>query len=186
MYGKKQVINTMEYKFGELSYNRRDISSDTVLYVISDKIPETVEEKKEFEQKSRPYKLGELAAQTDSCPIVNLSHLKSSVDFLKSIIAGFRIRNSVLSGVISVDYKITDISRDTVAFLIAAGSTAILAKGYDSDTKSILLDNGILPLVTDEAIENGALILIRNLSNHDSILAQRVFSDRVEKLNITI
>ncbi|MCD7741665.1 MAG: hypothetical protein LUI06_05635 [Ruminococcus sp.] len=175
----------MEYKYGELSYSRRDFLSDTALYVVSDKLPETDEERRKFEQKAKPYKLGELAAQTDSCPIVNLKHLKDRVDFLKRTFDGFRIRNVVLSAVLSVDYKITGIARDTAEFLIAAGSTAILARGYDDVSKKILVDNGILPLVTDEAIENGSLILIRSLENRDSILSHRVFSDRIEEIKVT-
>ena len=175
----------MEYKYAELSYNSRDISTDASLYVISDKLPKTAEEREEFEQKAKPYKLGELAAQTDSCPIVNLSFLRERIDFLKRTIDGFRIRNTVLSGIISVDHKITDLTHDTASFLIASGSAAILAKGYDSATKEILLDNGILPLVSYEAIEIGSLILVRNLGSNGIVSAQKVFSDRVEDIKIT-
>ncbi len=176
----------MEYRYNDLSYKRRDITSDTAVYVVSDNLPETAEERAEFEKKTQAYKLGEIAAQSNSCPIVNLSHLRERIDYLKETIDGFRIRNSILTGIISLNKELTDLDEDIAAFLIAAGSAAIIARGYDNKTKEILLANGILPLISEEEISKDSLILIQNLKDFDHISAWKTLSDRIEKINIRI
>ena len=61
------------------------------------------EKNDEFVKLALPYKSGELAGQSDSCPVQKAEALLDYVVLLKSKFEGFRIRNSQLSGIIAVN-----------------------------------------------------------------------------------
>ena len=154
-----------------LAYEKRPLTKDIALKVISNNIPATKEEFDEFSALAYPYKRGELAAQVDSCPVAKLDDLRESVGFLKKTYEGFRIRHAQLSGILAVNDSIDKIDDDTAEHLIASGSIAVVARKYHNDSDKILLKHGILPLVSDKEVKEDAFIFIRNIRNEDEGIA---------------
>ena len=155
----------MTFIKNDLSYEKRSLTKDIALVVITGVLPKNKDEIDEFTKKAFPYKSGELAAQVDSCPVQKLDNLLEAVGLLKEKYEGFRIRHAELAGVAAVNANIESIDADTAEYLIASGSIAVIAKGYDNDADKVLLENGILPLVSDEDLEDNTFVFIRNIRN---------------------
>ena len=49
----------------------------------------------------------------------------------------------------------------------------MIAKGYNEGSDKVLLANGILPLVSDEAFEENTFLLIRNIRHDDALIFGR-------------
>ena len=47
----------------------------------------------------------------------------------------------------------------------------MIAKGYDNDSDKLLLRHGILPLISDEEINEGTFVLIRNIRTEGNGIA---------------
>ena len=153
----------MLFTYGDLSYEKRPLTDNIALWVITNEFPDNDEKLSAFVRLAKPYKTGEEASQQDACPVVGIKGLREYVDFLKRTYDGFRIRNAQLSAVAAVNGIVDKISGGTAAHLIAAGSIAVIAGGYADGADEVLLDNGILPLVSDSALPEGSFILIRNI-----------------------
>ena len=147
----------------DLTYEKRPLTKDVALYVISNSIPQDKKEIDEFTKLAFPYKSGELAAQSDSCPVARLDDLRKAVDFLKRTYEGFRIRHAQLSGIVAVNDTIKSIDDETASYMVAAGSIAVIAYEYKDGSDKVLLEHGILPLVSDEEIPENTFVLIRNI-----------------------
>ena len=160
----------MQFTKYDLTYEKRPLTKDIALFVISNSIPKSKEEKESFVRQAFPYKSGELAAQVDSCPVAKLEDLRKAVDFLKRTYEGFRIRHAQLSGIAAVNDTVGPLDDDTAALLIAAGSIAVAAKGYKDGADKVLLSHGILPLVSYEEIKENTFLLIRNIRKDDEIV----------------
>ena len=158
----------MTFTKGSLSYEKRPLTKDIALRVISKKVPSTREELDEFTTLAYPYKSGELAAQVDSCPVAKLDDLRESVGFLKQTYEGFRIRHAQLSGIAAVDENIEKIDDETAEHLIASGSIAVIARKFEGDSDKVLLRHGILPLISGEELKENTFVLIRNIRNEDT------------------
>lgn len=152
----------MAYTYGELAYNKRPLTNDIALWVIGKALP-LKEEREPFAQLTKPYKIGEEASQQDSCPVADLSNIRPIIGYLKGRYEGFRIRHAQLSGIVAADEIIDSIDDDDAKFLIAAGSIAVIARGYAKGADEVLLKNGILPLVSDEDLDEDTFVLIRNI-----------------------
>ena len=151
------------FTYTDLSYDKRPLTDDIALRVISAELPDTDEKLSEFGKLAKPYKDGEAASQQDACPVTGIPGLRDYVGFLKKTYDGFRIRRLQLSGVAAVKGSAGDISPDTAAYLIAAGSTAVIAGGYENGADEVLLENGILPLVSARELPVGTFILIKGI-----------------------
>ena len=160
----------MLFAKNDLTYEKRPLTKDIALYVLKNSIPQNINEMDEFTKLAFPYKSGELAAQSDSCPVAKLEDLRRAVDFFKRTYEGFRIRHAQLSGIVAVNDTVKSVEDDTAALLIATGSIAVIAKEYADDSDKVLLRHGILPLISDETIEENTFVLIRNIRNNDNDL----------------
>lgn len=160
----------MQFTKDDLTYEKRPLTKDIALFVISNSIPKSKEEKESFIRQAFPYKSGELAAQADSCPVAKLEDLRKAVDFLKRTYEGFRIRCAQLSGIAAVNDTVKSVDDDTAASLIAAGSIAVVAKGYTGGADRVLLSHGILPLVSNEEIRENSFLLIRNIRKDEELV----------------
>ncbi len=155
----------MKYNYDNITYNKRPLTNDIALGIVSNDLAEAENKTAQLKKLTAPYKIGELASQQDACPITEFEELRDRIDFLKNTFEGFRIRNAQLSGVIAVKGSIKSINDGTAAYLIACGSIAVIAEGYEDDADKILLANGILPLISSEELPIGSFILIRNIKN---------------------
>ncbi len=182
----------MAYKKDDLTYEKRPLTKDIALKVITKSIPANKEDIANFTKLAFPYKSGESAAQVDSCPVAKLEELHGPVRFLKQKYEGFRIRHAQLSGIAAINDTVGNISDDTAEYLIASGSIAVIAKGYEGDTDKKLLKNGILPLVSEEDIKTGEFVFIRNIRSeengikHGKLEAYTVTSEKQLPVNIGI
>lgn len=159
----------MQFTKDDLTYEKRPLTKDVALYVLKNYIPQNQDEINEFTKLSFPYKSGELAAQSDSCPVARLEDLRKAVDFLKRTYEGFRIRHAQLSGIVAVNDTIKSVDDETASYLIAAGSIAVMAREYKDGSDKALLEHGILPLISDEEVPENTFVLIRNIRNDDGI-----------------
>lgn len=157
----------MQFTKDDLTYEKRPLTKDVALYVLKNYIPQNQDEINEFTKLSFPYKSGELAAQSDSCPVARLEDLRKAVDFLKRTYEGFRIRHAQLSGIVAVNDTIKSVDDETASYLIAAGSIAVMAREYKDGSDKALLEHGILPLISDEEVPENTFVLIRNIRNDD-------------------
>lgn len=153
----------MNYVYNEISYNKRPLTDDIALSIITNDFSLAERKSSEFEKIAKPIKLGEIAAQNDSCPVADLSDFRPCIGFLKKKFDGFRIRNAQFSGIISFNGTIKNIDSQTTAYLAANGSIAIIAEGYENDSDKVLLAGGIIPLISDENPPVGTFILVRNI-----------------------
>lgn len=179
----------MTYKYRSSTYSKRPLTNDIALFVAAKDFSLAENKSEEFEKITKPYKLGELASQQDTCPIQSADVLKERVGFLKQHFEGFRIRNAQLSGIIAVEGTVNSVDESTALFLASCGSIAVIAEEFGSDSDKILLSKGILPLVSSEKIETGSFILIRDIKNSirgGNTNAFLVFADRLEPVGISI
>jgi len=179
----------MEYKYNDITYNKRPLTSDVALIIVEDDLSLAVEKSEEFEKLVRPYKLGELAGQQDSCPVADLSNVIPYIGFLKETFEGFRIRNAQFSGVIAVNGTVDQIDEDTAAYLIAVGSVAVVANKFENGADKILLSKGILPLVSQDKFEKDTFILIRNIKGNISGGKQEAYvvtPDSLTPVNVSL
>lgn len=153
----------MKYNYDDITYNKRPLTNDIALGIISNDLTLVENKTSQFKKLTDPYKIGELASQQDACPVTGFTELRDHIDFLKATFEGFRIRNAQLSGVIAIKGSLKNIDENTAAYLISCGSIAVLSEGYESDSDKILLANGILPLISSEELPIGTFILIRNI-----------------------
>ncbi|MBR1864267.1 MAG: hypothetical protein IJ806_09295 [Ruminococcus sp.] len=151
------------YSYEQLEYNKRPLTQDAALYVITDRVPDKGD--KDYAEQALPYKAGELAAQQDSCPVQDLGHIRERVGYLKGRYPGFRIRNAQFSAVPATAKVIRELDGETADYLIAAGTTAVIAAGYENGTDLLLLEKGILPLRSENAPSTGTFILIKDISD---------------------
>lgn len=153
----------MEYNYGDITYNKRPLTNDIALGIVSNDLTIAENKTAQFKKLTDPYKIGEQASRQNACPVTGFAALRDRIDFLKETFEGFRIRNAQLSGVISVKGTLKNIDGSTAAYLISCGSIAVLAEGYEEDSDKILLANGILPLISSGELPIGTFILIRNI-----------------------
>lgn len=152
----------MTFNYNDLSYEKRPLTDDVALWVVTKEFPDTEEKLSEFEKLAKPFKTGEYASQQDACPVVGINGLRDYVDHLKGKYEGFRIRHAQLSAAAAVNGAVSNVSDETAAHLIAAGSIAVIAERYENGADKVLLANGILPLLSDEALPTGTFVLVRN------------------------
>lgn len=179
----------MIYTYNGISYNKRPLTDDIALGIVSNDISSAVNKTDEFEKLTKPYKLGELAGQQDACPVARINGLKEYIDFLKRSFDGFRIRNAQLSGIIAFDGYAESIDDESAAFLSSCGSIAVIVKGYKNRTDNILLANGVIPLISSEVLPKGAFVLIRNIKRDifsGALESYNVHKDKLEKINISL
>ncbi|MBO6230873.1 MAG: hypothetical protein J6O50_09930 [Ruminiclostridium sp.] len=153
----------MLFEHGDISYEKRPLTDNIALWVISNEFPDSEEKLAAFEKLARPYKEGESASQQDACPVTRINELFGYVGFLKRTYDGFRIRNAQLSGIAAVPGVVSDVSDETASYIIASGSIAVIAGGYENGADKVLLGKGILPLVSSENYHTGTFILIKNI-----------------------
>lgn len=151
------------FTYGDVSYEKRPLTDDIALRVVSEEFPDTQEKLSGFTKLAKPYKDGEAASQLDACPVTGIPGLRDYVGFLKKTYDGFRIRRLQLSGITAVKGVVDKISGDTAAYLIAAGSLAVIAGGYENGADEVLLEKGILPLVSAQELPAGTFILIKGI-----------------------
>lgn len=179
----------MNYNYNNISYSKRPLTEDIALYAAANDFSLVETKSPEFERLTKPYKLGELAAQQDACPIQKAEGLKEKVDFLKKHFEGFRIRNAQLSGIIVADGNVSGIDEQTALYLAACGSIAVIAKEYGADSDRSLLSKGILPLISAQTVPVGAFILIRNIRRDirsGRLDAYIVHTDGLEEIDLRI
>ena len=179
----------MTYTYENYVYNKRPLTKDIALCIVSSEFSLAKEKSAELVRLVKPYKLGELAAQQDACPILNAEELRERVDYVRNNIEGFRIRRAQLSGIIAAGEAVENVDDRTALFLIANGSIAVIAPEYKNGSDITLLSKGILPLVSLEKLQTGSLILIRDITrdiNGGKTNAALVFSDRLEPIDITL
>ena len=152
----------MLFEHGDISYEKRPLTDNIALWVVTNEFPGG-EQLSGFGELAKPFKLGEYASQQDACPVVGLSGLRERVDLLKRTYDGFRIRNAQLSGIAAVPGVVSDVSDETASYIIASGSIAVIAGGYENGADKVLLGKGILPLVSSENYPTGTFILIKNI-----------------------
>ena len=153
----------MLFEHGDISYEKRPLTDNIALWVISNEFPDSEEKLAAFEKLARPYKEGESASQQDACPVTRINELFGYVGFLKRTYDGFRIRNAQLSSIAAVPGVVSDVSDETASYIIASGSIAVIAGGYENGADKVLLGKGILPLVSSENYHTGTFILIKNI-----------------------
>lgn len=179
----------MTYEYNNSSYSKRPLTNDIALYVAANDFSLAENKSEDFERLAKPYKLGELAAQQNACPIRSAEGLKERVDFLKRHFDGFRIRNAQISAVIATDGAVDEMDDTTALFLASVGSIAVIAREYRSNSDRTLLSKGILPLVSSEKLKSGSFILIKDIRNNirgGDTNAFLVFPDRLEPVGIRL
>lgn len=176
----------MEYKYKDISFNKRPLTEDIALVVVSKET--TTAGSVDFIQKTFPFKAGETAAQADSCPVRKIEWLHELVGYVKTQIDGFRIRNAQLSGIIALD-GIFSVDGETAEFMAAAGSTSVIAQGYTEEARKILQENDIFPFISDEHFDVNDFILVRGIKNglkNNSFKSYRIHSDSMERVDIRL
>lgn len=178
----------MTYTYEKIVYTKRPLTDYIALCVVENDFSLARNKSEEFERLTKPYKLGELAAQQDTCPIQKAEELKERVDYLRNNIEGFRIRHAQLSGIIASNEAADEINEQTALFLAACGSIAVIAPEYKNGSDRTLLSKGILPLISKEKIQKGSLILIKDTIRDigGKTNASVVFPDRLEPIEISI
>lgn len=179
----------MEYTYNEISYNKRPLTNDIALSIVTNDFSVAESKSPEFEKLTKPIKLGEIAAQHNACPVADLSGFRPYVNFLKQEFEGFRIRNAQFSGVISSGGTVRSVDEDTAAYLAANGSIAVIAQNYGNSSDKLLLAKGILPLISDEKLPTGTFILIKNIKRDISggkLEAYKVTPEKLTSVDIRL
>lgn len=154
--------NTTLHSYQGITYEKRKLTSQILLKVITDDYNQVKYKSEIFEENANIIKQAEMVSQQDACPVKVNHELEHIMDVLRKYYETLRARHTQTAPVAFVE-KPLEVSEEDVEFLLANGSIAVFAKYYEKGTKEKLLDHEILPLVTTENLKNNDYVFIENI-----------------------
>lgn len=152
----------MNYSYGEQTYNKRSITDNVLVKVISSNYQLVTDKTEEYSELADCLKNAELVSQSDSCPIVGREELRPIIDTLRTRTPKLRARQTQTGTAVSTE-ALSGITDQDALFQIANGSIANIASSYEPASRDALLAAGVLPLVTAQSLEVGTYIFLENI-----------------------
>lgn len=152
----------MNYSYEETNYNKRSITDNVLIKVISNDYQLVVSKNPVYREAADCLKSAEEVSQSDSCPIVGREELRPVLTALRGRIPQLRARQTQTGTAVSTD-RLDAVSEEDAAFQIANGSIANIAVSYGKEARAVLLSHGILPLVTEKPLPAGSFLFLENI-----------------------
>lgn len=150
------------YEYNGIRYNKRKLTNDILLKVVTDEIKLVTDKSDEYREKAELIKQGEETSQLDACPVRVNVELREIIETLRRTYEGLRARHTQTAPVLYAD-EISAVSDDDAGFMIANGSIAVLSKNISEEAQKKLLKHHILPIIVDDKVDVGSYVFIRNI-----------------------
>ena len=148
----------------QFQYKKRGLTENMILKVASNDASLPLDDPERFLDLVNDFSDAETVGQMNMCLAGSNAEVSAFTPVIRAAYPGVRFRMVQMAKVLSVG-AVEELSEDYARTLLESGSIALIATSYDDQSITMLLKAGILPLLSDEPIAVGTVLMIKGIVN---------------------